>query len=536
MRIVATALVASLLSSAAGAGTIVVHPLDSIQAAIDQAVDGDVVLVDAGSYNEGIDFKGKAIRVQGAGAATTTISAHLTGKDAVSFVHGEGPASILSGFTVTGTTGLHNGIRCSAASPRIEKCRIYGNGSVGNPGGGGIDVLGVPVNGAGPLVVSNCEISFNRGSLAGGICARFTPSLRIEDCSIHANTSPGRGGVSIAVDAAINVVLSIERTSIVDNVSTTAGSGGGAYVALANATSLTLDACTISGNGTASRGGGLFLDVRFNKSVPAVIRNCVFRDNHAASSGGAIFADMTGMVASAGSLRIQNCTIVGNSAPSGAGIGANVNSAADLRIANSILRDPAGTEIATDVASPPIQVASCDVAGGYAGTGNFDVDPLFVDAAGGDMHLPIYSPCVDAGDASLAAGIATDYEGDPRITGGAIDVGADERYPHLYYVGSFEAGSTSYLRVIGEPGSLPVIYFVSLTLAPAPIPTAFGPFVLGFPLALPPLDLGMTDAGGVLDLPIIVPAGLPAGLTIHSQAYVGPPTFRLTADAALTLP
>ena len=39
-----------------------------------------------------------------------------------------------------------------------------------------------------------------------------------------------------------------------------------------------------------------------------------------------------------------------------------------------------------------------DVLGGYPGTGNFDADPLFVDASGGDDHLRAGSPCIDTGD------------------------------------------------------------------------------------------------------------------------------------------
>jgi hypothetical protein len=47
----------------------------------------------------------------------------------------------------------------------------------------------------------------------------------------------------------------------------------------------------------------------------------------------------------------------------------------------------------------------CDVEGGYAGTGNIDMDPLFRDAANNDFHLmstvcgnSFNSPCIDSGD------------------------------------------------------------------------------------------------------------------------------------------
>jgi len=59
------------------------------------------------------------------------------------------------------------------------------------------------------------------------------------------------------------------------------------------------------------------------------------------------------------------------------------------------------------------------------GVGNFTNAPLFVDLAGGDLRLQSNSPCINAGlNAYAPAGL--DLDGQPRIVGGTVDVGAYE--------------------------------------------------------------------------------------------------------------
>jgi hypothetical protein len=111
-------------------------------------------------------------------------------------------------------------------------------------------------------------------------------------------------------------------------------------------------------------------------------------------------------------------------------------------------------------------IAYCDIQGAFAGGewddslgtnsgNNIDADPHFLDAAGGDLRLPWFSPAVDAGD-NDANDTAEDLLGLPRISDGnadgnaVIDMGAYEtptpviRKVFLPLVGRLAGGSVHY--------------------------------------------------------------------------------------------
>ncbi len=106
-------------------------PYCSIQTAIDNAVDTDEIVVAPGTYFETITFLGKAITLRSSnGPDVTTIDAQQTGR-VVTCTSGEGPDTILEGFTITGGM-FSGGMRNEGSSPTVTNCAFNGNtGSLG---------------------------------------------------------------------------------------------------------------------------------------------------------------------------------------------------------------------------------------------------------------------------------------------------------------------------------------------------------------------------------------------------------------------
>jgi len=111
---------------------------------------------------------------------------------------------------------------------------------------------------------------------------------------------------------------------------------------------------------------------------------------------------------------LYNCTVVGNSA----GYAGGVESGA---VFNSILYYNSGGNWG---GIAPLLFQSC-TSPLAPGLGNITNEPLFLDAGGGDLLLQTNSPCINSGNNSYVSS-ATDLDGNPRIQGGTVDIGAYE--------------------------------------------------------------------------------------------------------------
>src|SRR6516162_2930207 len=117
------------ISSAVQANQLLV-PADysTIQSAINAASAGDTVLVSPGTYYENLDFKGKAITVASAAGSQATIIDGSHAGSVVNFSNGEGPDSIIEGFTLqNGSAIWGSGVSVVFAAPTIVSNIIQNN-------------------------------------------------------------------------------------------------------------------------------------------------------------------------------------------------------------------------------------------------------------------------------------------------------------------------------------------------------------------------------------------------------------------------
>lgn len=415
---------------------------DTIQSAIDAASDGDVIIVlpntctEDGHYFENINFLGKAITVQSLEptnpdiVAATVINGSTDDLSTVTFASGEPAESVFAGMTVTGGIGtvadlrddgwdapiaMGGGILCHNSSPTIRNCRIVNNQATE---GGGIAIRD------GHPTITQCHVSNNL---------------------VHPATFAGffwlpeGGGVSVSLGSALLDYCFIEDNVIDLPVVGTQLSGYGAGISVITGDLdsptllLHLHNCVIRSNeidesklppGLGSFGGGL-VSLGYSPepaNIELDIRNSIFVDNRAPYGAGLYLARDTAAY-------IQGTTIAGNNWDESGGNGLGGYSSSTT-IVNSLIHVNAPFDVTADYDVDYVfEYSNIGVTKDVEveGPGNINVDPLFIDPDNGDYHLTADSPCVDAGDPEFVPEEGeTDIDGQPRVVGERVDMGADE--------------------------------------------------------------------------------------------------------------
>jgi hypothetical protein len=129
---------------------------------------------------------------------------------------------------------------------------------------------------------------------------------------------------------------------------------------------------------------------------------------------------------------------------------------ANPTIANCIFWGNIGGEIYSTDSSPVVMYSN--VQGSHFGVGNINADPKFIDATGGDLHLGVFSPCVDAGyNAMVPTGIITDLDGLVRFVDEPHVVDSGLGIPPIVDMGAYERQTGSAPVLINVPGDLATI-------------------------------------------------------------------------------
>jgi len=215
--------------------------------------------------------------------------------------------------------------------------------------GGGLFVLGAGVEPPQGITVRNCRFRQNYAeSVGGGIYCSWS-NLTLEGCTLEGNGTVG-WGAGIYTAATGHTLLSNCR--IEDNE--TERNGGGLY--LASKIVATLRDCLLLHN-AADAGGGMYLE------GIAVLSNCLFRGNLASGSGGGIV--------NSGALESEDCQYAANDALYGGAILMSGSSSPAIFTHNVFAGNRAqeGGAIWTDRESP--QLLNCSASQNRASRGAF---------------------------------------------------------------------------------------------------------------------------------------------------------------------
>lgn len=370
----------------------------TVQSAIDTAsayAYGADVWVKAGLYKERIQMKPCAYVYGGfAGNETkraardwvanpTTLDGGKLGS-VVTTPNTKTRMSIIDGFTISnGKAASGGGIYSKLSSPTISNCVCTGNTATQHGGG-------IYCESGSPTIARNTVTNNSSAQEGGGIKCHNCLYPVISGNTVTGNSSTRGGGLHCIGGSS---KLFISGNIISGNTATV--SGGGIHASPGqspNTFSITLASNLICAN-NAGTGGGVTFDWSTNGSI------------------------------------VGN-TIVGNTAPAGAVYCFSTTAS----VSNNIIAfNTSGIQTSGSTLTLRNNDVYHNTAFNYSGltpgTGDISADPVFLGASTGNYHIAPDSPCRDAGyDGAVLPGWL-DIDGQTRIQGPRVDIGADEWWP-----------------------------------------------------------------------------------------------------------
>ncbi|MCK4414973.1 MAG: right-handed parallel beta-helix repeat-containing protein [Candidatus Eisenbacteria sp.] len=379
----------------------------TIQAAINAATDGDVILLGDGTFvgdgNRDLTYGGKAITIQSENDDPQGCILDCQGSEGdphrgVAFVSDETRESVLRGITIMNgwvggwdfPEGSGGAVLCEWSSPTIENCVFLNNAA--RSGGGMTSFYG-----SSPAII-DCTFEGNDayyGGKGGGLLVDSSIHPLVTGCTFRNNSDTGISSEGSGTEVrncdfsghanfGVTCGDGYTHTYIIDGCRFFDNLGPGLRCTSAGGV---ISSCAFWAN-EAEDGAALLLVFGFSGTVS----DCLFYGNRAAESGGAVWCgDATAT--------FENCTIAYNEAGNGAG-GIHCGSAT-VTLENTIIAfSTAGGAVAGAA-----DLSCCDlygnaggnwigdIAGQYGIDGNISEDPIFCDPWSDDFTLQSDSPC-----------------------------------------------------------------------------------------------------------------------------------------------
>ena len=412
----------------------------TVQAAIDDASERDEIWVAAGSYEEHIQN-----RVIGDVAVNVAVYGGLAGTEdflsqrdyeanltvlhgtnngtVVTITNGAGADTRIDGFYITGGNkdplnppDPGGGIRITASAPVIANNIIKGNLSYGI--GAGISIFGfkaiTPETGIHPVITHNTVVEnfAYEGEGDGGGIGIVGSSPEITHNIVSRNQANQNGGGICcwrhSLPLIANNFIVANSANILDGGSDVNYGGGGIFASSYKEDGTPCEFCVsapvIVNNVIAANGaylGGGIATIDSNTGVPTITNNTVVAN----SGSGIHWANATPMIS-------NNLVAYNTWGLEQWNIGATSATLLSNNVFGNTLQ---GEETNYKGLDDPTEL-----------NGNISMDPLMANYHIGEFHLQPDSACVDAGSMDAVGSGWTDIDGQDRVLGNGVDIGADE--------------------------------------------------------------------------------------------------------------